>query len=346
MARRTRGFVALEWVCPNCNTRNPGPIKSCRNCGAPQPENVQFERAADEKLVADEQSLEAAAAGADYICPYCGTRNTALAKVCVQCGGDLVEARRRAAGNELQANTGPRTVTCTNCGTVNPAGGANCSKCGAPLPRAGSALQTTAQATPAQAAAAGKPRWWVWAAIGAALVVCVGAIMLLAVPSATMTATVADVRWETSVPVQEMRTVHHSNESGSPPSAAYDVSCHKEEREVCQDRVIDQGNGFGQVVQDCHTESTQYCSYSVDEWQTIQTYTLDGHDLNPAFAQPGLAAGQRTGDPREDYSVVFNTDGGPRTYSPSDFSEFSQFQIGSTWTLSLNAVGGVLDVKP
>ena len=170
--------------------------------------------------------------------------------------------------------------------------------------------------------------------------------MLFAVPSKSMTATVADVRWETSVPVQEMRTARYSNESGNPPSAAYDVSCHTENREVCQDRVIDQGNGFGEVVQDCHTESTQYCSYSVDEWQTIQTYTLDGHDLNPAFAQPSLAAGQRIGDQREDYSVVFNTEDGQKTYSPSDFSEFSRFQIGTGWTLSLNAFGGVLDVKP
>ena len=41
-----------------------------------------------------------------------------------------------------------------------------------------------------------------------------------------------------------------------------------------------------------------------------------------------------------DYTVVFNTDGGQKRYSPSDLDEFSQFRVGSTWTLSLNAVGG------
>jgi hypothetical protein len=79
-------------------------------------------------------------------------------------------------------------------------------------------------------------------------------------------------------------------------------------------------------------------------WQTIHLYP--GSDLNPAFAQPSLAAGQRIGDQHEDYSVVCNTEDGQKTYSPSDFSEFSRFQIGTSWTLSLNAVGGVLDVKP
>ena len=141
MAQRSRGFVQLEWVCPNCKTRNPGPKKSCINCGAPQPEDVQFERAADEQFVTAPEALAAAQAGADYICPYCGTRNSALAKVCVQCGGDLVEAKRRAAGAELQANTGPKEVKCTNCGMPNPASRSNCSKCGAALPRSGSTPQ-------------------------------------------------------------------------------------------------------------------------------------------------------------------------------------------------------------
>ena len=105
--RRTVGYVKLEWTCPNCNTRNPGPQKTCVNCGAPQPDNVQFERAADEQLVAD-AALRAARAGADFICPYCGTRNKGDARVCVQCGGDLAEARRRVAGEELQPNIGQR----------------------------------------------------------------------------------------------------------------------------------------------------------------------------------------------------------------------------------------------
>ena len=344
MARRTRGFVQLEWVCPNCSTRNPGPKKSCINCGAPQPEDVKFERAADEQLVTDQEAIKTAQAGADYICPYCGTRNSALAKTCVQCGGDLVEAKRRAAGAELQANTGPRQVTCSNCGTVNPVSRSNCSKCGSPLPRASTTLQVSAVGQAGAAPKKKASRWWIWAGL-AALVLCVGAIITFAVPTSTLTATVSDVRWETSVPVQEMQAVRYTNERGSPRSGAYDVSCHDESSEVCTERVIDQGNGFGEVVEDCDTETEQYCSYTVDEWKTVQTYTLDGQDFAPVYAQPNLSAGQRLGDESADYTVVFNTEDGQKTYSPSSLTDFSQFQVGSTWKLSLNAVGAILDVN-
>ena len=88
--------------------------------------------------------------------------------------------------------------------------------------------------------------------------------------------TVTGVHWETYVPVQEIQPVNHSNERGNPPSDAYDVSCHNEDKEVCEEKTIDRGNGYSEKVQDCHTETEQYCSYKTDEWTTIQTYTLDG----------------------------------------------------------------------
>ena len=346
MARRSRGFVQLEWVCPNCSTRNPGPIKSCRNCGAPQPESVQFERAAEEAVVKDPAALQAAQAGADYICPYCQTRNRATATVCVQCGGDLVAAKRRAAGAELAAATGPKVVVCTNCGTANASTRSNCSNCGSPLPRSAPAPQVGLSANASSSASRKPSRWWIWAGIAAAAVVCATVVGLFALPAASVSATVSSVHWETSVPVQEMRTVHYSNESGAPPAGAYNVSCHDESREVCAESVIDQGNGFGEVVQDCHDETQQYCSYNVDEWDTIQTFSLQGSDLRPVFAQPSIAAGQRLGDEKVDLIVVFESEKGQNRYSPSSVQEFAQYTVGSTWTLSLNALGGVVDVNP
>jgi ribosomal protein L40E len=346
MARRPSGYVKLEWVCPSCSTRNPGPGKSCVNCGAAQPEDVQFERAADELLVTDEESIKAAQAGPDFICPYCQTRNSASAKVCVQCGGDLIEAKRRASGAELQANTGPQEVRCTNCGTANPVSRSNCSKCGSPLPRSSVKPQAAVPGTTGAFSQKKGTRWLIWAAIGATVALCIGAVLLFVVPARTLDATVSDVRWETSVPVQEVQAVQYSNESGSSPSGAYDISCHTEDKEVCQERVVDQGNGFGEVVKDCRTESQQYCSYTLDEWRTIQTYTLDGHDFSPVYSQPSVAAHQRIGDQHAEYTVFFATPKGQKSYSPSDLADFSRFQVGTRWTLDLNAVGGILDVKP
>jgi len=349
MARKSLGYVQLEWVCPNCSTRNPGPQKTCTNCGAPQPENVQFERAADEQAVTDENSIRAAGAGADYICPYCNTRNSAEAKVCKQCGGDLVEAKRRAAGGDLAANLGPKEITCTNCGTVNPAANRNCLKCGAPLPRASASVPPAAAAVSASVGTSSAPRktnWLLWGGLGAALLVCCAAILFLFVlPTASVQATVTDVHWQTSVPVQELHAVDHTDQAGSPPSDAYNVSCHTESHQVCEEHVVDQGNGYGEKVQDCHDESQDYCSYTVDEWQTIQTYTQDGHDFAPVYSQPSITTSdQRLGNESVDYTVTFDTSKGQKIYSPDSLDDFQQFAVGSTWTLKLNALGAVLSV--
>lgn len=156
-----------------------------------------------------------------------------------------------------------------------------------------------------------------------------------------------DVHWQTSVPVQEIRGVDHNNERGGPPSDAYNVSCRDESHDVCEQRTIDRGNGYSEVVEECHTETEQYCSYTVDEWTTIQTYTLDGNNLQPVYESPNVSNGQRLGDESEKLNVTFATaDGEEKTYSPDAVSEFQQFSIGSTWTLKMNALGSIMSVDP
>jgi len=146
--------------------------------------------------------------------------------------------------------------------------------------------------------------------------------------------------------VQEVRAVDYSNERGSPPSDAYNVSCRTDSEEVCEDKTIDKGNGYAEVVTECRTVSEQYCSYTVDEWTTIQTYDLDGDDLFPVYSDPSLASDQRLGNTTENFTVNFSTPDGTEIYSPGTVSEFQQFSVGSTWTLKLNALGGVLSVEP
>lgn len=349
MARReSKGFVELEWVCPNCDSRNRGSKKTCENCGAPQPENVKFQRAAEEKIVTDEKAVQAAKAGADIHCGFCGTRNPATATVCSQCGGDLKEGKARQAGGVMQAAPAqPKVVICKNCGTENPGGGRTCSKCGSPLPRPDAPLpeQVKVPAPAAVPAQKKKPNWLLIGGLGAALMLCCAAILFLFVfPSRSVQGTVTDVQWQTSVPVQEVQAVSYSNESGSPPSDAYNVSCRTESREVCEEKTIDKGNGYAEVVQECHDETEQYCDYTVDEWRTIQTYDLSGNDLYPVYENPSIAGDQRLGNASEDFTVYFSTPDGQETYSPDSTGEFQQFQVGSTWTIKLNAVGSVVSV--
>lgn len=352
-SKQSKGFIQLEWVCPNCNSRNPGPKKTCENCGAPQPENVQFYAPADAKLIQDENVAKVAKAGADIHCGFCGTRNSATAVSCSQCGGDLKEGKARQAGREMQREAAGVDVKCANCGEVNPSTRTMCAKCGSPLPRAASdaaakpsAKATASAAAPALPSAAKRKVPWtvIGGIVGCLAVVCIGAFLLLA-PSKTVTATVGDVYWQTSVPVQEMQAVNYSNETGSPPSDAYNVSCRTETTQVCEDKTVDQGNGYAEVVTECHDDSTEYCSYTVDEWTTIQTYTLDGHDVSPLYSQPNISGGQRLGNESVTLTVYFTSEGEEYTYTPDDLGEFQQFSIGSTWTLKLNALGGVVSVE-
>ena len=351
--RRTLGYIQNEWICPNCDTRNKGSVKTCVNCGAPQPENVKFELPSEQKFVTDEGSVRAAQAGADIHCPFCGTRNPATAKTCSQCGGDLLEGKARESGRLMDTPPAqqPKIVKCDNCGVENSASNAVCSNCGSPLPKIVApafAPQARTGVAPGKLTAPKKTNWMLIGGIIAAVAICCVAIAALFLfPSRSVQATVMDVRWQTSVPLQEIRAVDHSNEAGSPPSGAYNVSCYDDSREVCEQRTVGRGNGYSEVVEDCHTETQQYCSYTVDEWTTIQTYTLDGNDLRPIYEDPSIASGQRLGQESEELTVTFATaDGGQETYSPDSVSEFQQFTVGSTWTLKMNALGSVVGVEP
>ena len=352
--RRTLGYIQNEWTCPNCDTRNKGSAKTCENCGAPQPENVKFELPSERKFVTEEESIKAAQAGADIHCPFCGTRNPATAKTCSQCGGDLIEGKARESGRLMQvppASEQPKIIKCDNCGTENPSSNSLCSNCGSPLPKIVApafAAQARAGVAPGKLTAPKKTNWMLIGGIIAAVAICCVAIAaLFFFPSRSVQATVVDVHWQTSVPLQEIRAVDYSNEAGSPPSDAYNVSCYDDNGEVCEQRTIDRGNGYSEVVEDCHIETQQYCSYTVDEWTTIQTYTLDGNDLRPIYEDPSIASGQRLGQESEALTVTFATaDGGQETYSPDSVSEFQQFTVGSTWTLKMNALGGVVGVEP
>ena len=85
----------------------------------------------------------------------------------------------------------------------------------------------------------------------------------------------------------------------------------------------------------------------MDEWTTIQTYTLDGNNLQPIYEDPSVSGDQRLGQESEELTVTFSTEnGGQETYSPGNVSEFQQFAVGSTWTLKMNAVGSVISVEP
>lgn len=358
MAKKELGHVELQWRCPNCGAVNPGPERLCVKCGAPQPTDVQFEQAEHQVLITDELVKAEVEAGADIHCPYCGARNPAIVKVCGQCGGDLTTGVRREAGKVVGAlDTGPAgVVKCPRCGADNPDTAKECVSCGASL-----SLPKELE-KPVVAPTASKLSPLMIALLIAGILLGIGgclAAALLLNRTETITARVQAVQWERAVPIEAFVPVTHQDWKDEIPAGAELGSCQDKLRfieaqpvpgsvEVCgTPYTVDTGTGYGKVVQDCEYQVyDQYCSYSIQEWRQVDTVTLSGDGFNAVWPKPSLASGQRIGqNASETYTVQFATDDQVYSYRIDDFDQFQQFQIGSTWNLSINALGNVVSVE-
>lgn len=331
MAKKTLGYMELEWSCPNCQTQNPGMQKTCKNCGAPQPENVAFGLGEQQELITDDKKVVQAKKGADFHCPYCGTRNPVDAQSCSQCGGDLRGAVQRASGAVLS---------------------------GAPNPPQGSA--TARDALP-KTATPPKFRPWMLIPAGAlgVLGICVCVLLgYLFLHTEKVTGNVQSVHWERVIPIQELRDVTEQDWKDQVPSDARNLSCDLKYRnrqdspaanatEVCSTELVDKGNGAAEVVEDCYYEVyDDYCQYTAQEWQQVDQAVAQGNDLNPYWPQVNLSSDQREGERHETYTVQFQSEKGLKEYTTEDENLFTQFQPGSTWTLEVNPLGAVVNVQP
>ncbi len=356
MAKQSLGHVELEWVCPFCNTRNAGRAKVCNNCGAAQPKDVQFQQAAEDKIVTDESALEAIQAGPDIHCPFCGTRNPGNALKCSRCGGDLTGGERREAGQVLGAKqTKPAPdIACEYCGTMNKATNVKCTNCSSPLHKA--ARPQPAPAAPVKM----NPTWLILG--GLILLVICGAIaffVMRGVQTETQVARVSDVNWTRSIVVLGLAPISRSDWADQIPSDADVGSCSERERgrsafptdnseQICgTPYVVDQGTGFGEMVQDCeYIVYDDYCSYTTIELQPVGVVEESGSNLNPFWPQTRLEQDQQFGERNETYEITFTVDGEEVVYETTNSDAFAQFQPGSEWALEINGFGDIVDIQP
>ena len=330
MARKTLGFVPLIWQCPYCETQNPGPIKKCTSCGAPQPEDVDFKTVDEEEFnfIKDEALIRMAKSGPDIHCPYCGTRNPGDAEVCSHCGGDL------SLGGKLR-KTGVRVESVSEEEVPPPVE--------APTPK-----KKRSRA------------FVIFGIIGAfACLAAFVVLMILLLKTDEISGTVTNVAWERSVAIEAFQTVTDQAWWDEVPEDAEVVSCSQEFRftsndpqpnatEVCGTPYVeDTGTGVGEVVQDCTYEVyDDYCEYRSMQWVVVDTTTESGNDLSPIWPSPTLTGEQRLGERAEDYVITFSSDDTSYTYETTNSDLFLQARIGSEWLLNVNQLNAVQSIEP
>jgi hypothetical protein len=357
MSRESLGFVNLEWTCPFCQSRNPGPEKVCLNCGAPQPDDVEFHQPVQEELVRDEQLIAKAKAGPDIHCPYCGVRNPAGSEQCRGCMGDLSEAAMRLSGRVLGAHRDKAAapVTCPFCQTENPATNRQCENCGAALEAPGVARrEETAVSQPKS------NRGRIGLAIAAAvfLLLCAGLIYLFT-STDQVTGEVVEANWTRTVVIEAFGPVSQTGWEDEIPAGASINSCEDRHRHtqsepapnaerVCgTPYTVDTGTGLGEVVQDCEYQVYDpWCEYEVEEWYAFDEASLSGQGLNASWPAVQLNTGQREGEQNEQYEVIFAGDGQTYRYTTRDYDRFRQYQPGSRWILEVNTFGAVVSTEP
>ena len=362
MAKKTLGYVELEWVCPTCNSRNPGSSRVCRACGAGQPPDVKFEAPAQADLITDAEVVAQEATRApDIACPYCDTRNPSDATVCKQCGGDLVAGTVRSAGHTVEAfSLAPAPpVNCTACGAENPAGQLNCASCGAPLPRA--KPKPKAKPEPQQGG-----RGCLYIAAAFALVVVLGIVAMFAFGGGgertTLEANVVEGRWTRTVAVEGLAPARYTAWADQIPVEATVGACTEQvrrtvdelpepappHREVCgTPYAIDRGTGMAEVVADCQYEILELrCEYTVNEWQVVRREEANGIGLTALWPDPALGGRERLGARDEAYTCVFAANDNTYSYRLASAALYQRCVPGSRWELEVTESGRVVRAQP
>jgi hypothetical protein len=197
--------------------------------------------------------------------------------------------------------------------------------------------------------------------LGVCLVLCIGiicAFVLFSQQTEAIEGQVEDVQWVRTVPIMGLVPVEREAWRNEIPAEAELGACRQELHHTEDEAVsnaekvcgtpytIDQGSGFGEVVQECvYNVYEDFCEYTTEEWQQVDQISVNGTDLDPYWPQATPGLNQRLGTASEEYQVTFRTEDGEYTYT-ADPDEFSQFQPGTRWKLNVNTFNAVVSVEP
>ena len=217
-----------------------------------------------------------------------------------------------------------------------------------------------AELAPAQKPPAAR-KTFPWMVIGAviAFVALCALLYFIFIRTDEVRGTVQSVSWQLTIPIEFFGPVEYQDWEDQIPADGSILYCedkyhHTQDQpadnsvEVCGTPYnVDTGSGFAEVVQDCEYEVYEsFCEYTVDEWYVVDTAVSSGAGFNPQWPVPDLDDNQRLGDsPEEEYVIVFSTEGGSKRFVTSNFDLYKQAGIGTTWTLEVNQIDGVVSIE-
>jgi hypothetical protein len=313
-----------KWKCTYCGQVNQGRDEACHQCGQPRGKDVKFFLDGDAAEVTDQNLVDVAQAGADWICEFCSTDNRAKDTRCRQCGAE------RGTSRSLQEKM------------VTP----------------GSAAQTGA-ASPGTARARARMGPIALGGIIAA-VIAVGVLVYFLFFSASEKMAVLDRgQWQRTIAVEENKWVEHTAWEDAVPRNAIVLDTHQEkfgtekvqtgtERKKTGQK--DKGNGFFEDVYEnvpVYTERDVYKNkvrFKIQEWVVTRTLKDEG-DLSraPAWPAVALSAAEREGK-RSESGVLYLTLGEKTYQYSSPVGELSTYTQGAKYRIWVTPLGAVTKI--
>jgi len=339
------------WDCPVCGRKgNRGPDKFCGGCGSPRGPEVRFYLPEDAPEVTEAEALKRAAAGPDWICPYCQGDNPATYEFCSGCGAPRDGAKARPVVEQKDG--------------------------AAPVPLA--------------AAPPRKGGWGKGLGLGClGLIALVSLFIFLGRPKST-TLTVTGFHWMRTVAVEELRPVTEQAWEGEIPSGARVLSRKREVHHVdhiqigsqTRTRTIservqtgtqrvktgtrDLGNGYfedvycNEPVYETRYRTEEYqepvyrdqpvyrqrIRYEIEKWMPDREAKAEGQDHTAVWPDLRLGAKEREGKRTELYEVLFRTaKGETATWKAPDEQAWRSFEEGRTYEGKVYGDGRVAEVE-
>ena len=351
-----------RWDCQYCGAKgNQGRHKSCKNCGRSRPAGTKFYLADDEAVVADEETLQAAATGPDWVCAFCGTSNAVDRETCRSCGAAHDADSHQQAVIDYGVGDAPSTGDMT--------------------------VDERPPPEPEAPPAANRNRLIV-IGVAALVVLCIGlGAAFLIFGGREEGATVSNFEWQRDVAVEAYQTVEEEDwavpdggriQSQRQEIHHYDqVLDHTETRQrelqeqvqvgnetyVCGQR--DLGNGFFEDIEcerpiyetQSRTETyeepiyrqepvyqTLYV-YEIDKWIVVRTDEASGRDHSPAWPRSDLGSDQREGERNESYVIFFTDENGETHRWETTLAQWQAFEAGQEVVLKFDSFGKLEEVS-